>query len=231
MLIQDGYHRALVQGVVMANKRPLPANSLEELRLALHGARTIAQFQRAQCLWLRAALGLSAQQVATALGWKLQAVYNHQSRYLQRGAAALAGPGRGGRRHNVLNREQETKLLGRLRIMALPDHTVDFGTIHRAVEQAAGHPVDPSTVRRMLQRHRWTVLALAVSPWSPIPPSAAKDFRSAVAEGRGESFDDYTEIKQARTRNTVRYLPPNEAPPDGAPPPDAPGPTRQPQRA
>jgi transposase len=201
----------------MAKRRPLPGNSLVELKAALQRARTKAQFQRVQCLWLRAALGLDARQVATALGWGTSAVYNLQSDYLREGMAVLETPGRGGRRHNVLSRDQERQLLGRLRIMALPDQTVDFATIQQAVEQAAGRPVSTSTIRRILKRHHWSLHALAVSPWRQIPQSAVKDFRREVAAGRGESFDDFKELKTARTRNTARYRPPDDAPPSGRP--------------
>jgi transposase len=190
----------------MAKPHPFPENSLEDLKAALKRARTKEQFQRVLCLWLRAALGLNAQQVATALGWSVQAVYNHQWRYLKRGQAALDTPGRGGRRHGVLPRDEENALLTRLRIMALPDDTVDFATIRQAVEQAVGRPVNSWTVRRMLERHHWEVHALAVSPRKHITRQAADRWRREV------TADSY-EIKEAPNRNAVRYVPPQDSPP------------------
>jgi hypothetical protein len=47
----------------------LPEGPLERLALDLKPAKTKAGFQRVQCLWLRASLQLSADQVATAIGW------------------------------------------------------------------------------------------------------------------------------------------------------------------
>jgi len=52
----------------MRPPRSLPEGSVERLERALRGARSKPEFQRVQCVWLRAALGLNANQVAQALG-------------------------------------------------------------------------------------------------------------------------------------------------------------------
>jgi transposase len=186
---------------IVANIRRFPENSVEELRAALERARTKEQFQRVQCLWLRAALGLSAQQVATALGWTLCAVYKHQWRYLKKGAAMLEAERRGGRRYSVFSRRKEKALLDGLRIEAWPDQTIDFSTVHRAVEEAAGRPVHTWTVRRMLDRHHWRLHALAIGPWRPIPQSAVDAFRKHHA----------AELPDSLTGGAVRYLVPQDS--------------------
>jgi len=52
----------------MRPPRPFPEGSVERLAQALRGAQSKVEFQRVQCVWLRAALGLNANQVAQALG-------------------------------------------------------------------------------------------------------------------------------------------------------------------
>src|SRR5215469_7106579 len=47
---------------------PLPEGSIEKLRLALKTTRTKGQYQKALCLWMRAALRMNADQIAVALG-------------------------------------------------------------------------------------------------------------------------------------------------------------------
>ena len=49
----------------MRPARSIPEGSVERLEQALRGARSKAKFQRVQCVWLRAALGLNANQYWT----------------------------------------------------------------------------------------------------------------------------------------------------------------------
>ena len=50
--------------------KPIPEKAVARLGTALQKAKTKAEYQRVQCLWLRAALGLSSAQVAQAIGWR-----------------------------------------------------------------------------------------------------------------------------------------------------------------
>jgi transposase len=149
----------------------------EELKAALLRARTKGQFQRAQCLWLRVALRLDAREVATALGWSVYAVRNLQSRYIRDGMAVLEGPGRGGRRRGLLTWNQEKALLQRLRRMTFRGHTLEFQLIHEAVEEAVGRTVSPNMVRRLLERHHWSVHAIVV-PTTDRPPGEKVPLRT-----------------------------------------------------
>src|ERR1035441_9722440 len=95
----------------MRPPRSLPEGSVERLEQALRGARSKAEFQRVQCVWLRAALGLNANQVAQALGWPPPSVRRLQAQVLQQGEGFLERRERGGRRHQNLTREEEARLL------------------------------------------------------------------------------------------------------------------------
>ena len=135
--------------------RPYPEHALEEAQAALKQARTADQLRRAQCVWMRLSLGMNAFQIAKAVGWSVWSVRGVQSAYRRKGAKAFEGPGRGGRRYEVLTRDAETDLLNRLRAEAWPNIVLEFRDIHQAVERAAGRTVAPSTVHRMLTRHGW----------------------------------------------------------------------------
>lgn len=60
---------------------------------------------------VRAALGLSSEEVARAVGWNPASVRRVQAAYLKEGVAALCTVGRGGRRHENLSLEEEKALL------------------------------------------------------------------------------------------------------------------------
>ena len=154
----------------MPAPRPFPEGSKEKLRAALQRSKTKAQFQTVQCLWLRAALGLNSGQVAIAVGWTAGAVRKLQSQYLQKGEAALEGPGRGGRRRQLLGLHGEYNLLRRLRKEAWPSGVLEFRTIQAAVEKAVGRELPPSTVNKILERHGWRRQALVTIPWHKLPP-------------------------------------------------------------
>jgi transposase len=73
--------------------------------------RTSAEYRRVECVWLRAALGLSAAQIATVLGWQVSSVYDLHWRYRREGVPALQGPGQGGRHCQNLSLAEEQELL------------------------------------------------------------------------------------------------------------------------
>ncbi len=58
----------------MRTPRPLPEGAAERLATLLKEAKSKAEYQRIQCVWLRAALGLRATQIAAALGWQVGSV-------------------------------------------------------------------------------------------------------------------------------------------------------------
>ena len=80
----------------MRPPQPFPDGSVERIEQALRGAQSKAEFQRVQCMWLRAALGLNANQVAQALGWRPTSVRRLQAQFLRQGEGFWECPERGG---------------------------------------------------------------------------------------------------------------------------------------
>jgi transposase len=129
------------------------------LNQALKQAKSKAEFQRIQCLWLRASLGLNADQVATALGWQPTSVRRLQAQYLKEGEQVLRAGGRGGRRNQNLTIEQERQLLTRFSTQAKEAGMLEVSQIKRAYQEIIGHSVPKSTVNRMLARQGWRKIA------------------------------------------------------------------------
>jgi Winged helix-turn helix len=142
----------------MRPPQPLPETVLKELAALLKQGKDKTTYQRVQCVWLRAALELSAPPVAQALGWWLSAVHHGQARSLRHGSAALLGSGRGGPAHAHLSVAQEQELLADFAVPAAPGGVVEAGPVRMADEAAVGHTVPQSTVYRLLNRHGWRKL-------------------------------------------------------------------------
>jgi transposase len=139
----------------MRTPKPLPEGAYEKLAMDLELAKTKGEFQRVQCLWLRASLGLSATQVATAIGWHVGSVRKLQARYLREGEAVLKGTGRGGRYYQNLTLEEERQLLQEFLAQSERGGILEVSRIKAAYEQILGRKVPKSTVYRMLARHGW----------------------------------------------------------------------------
>lgn len=139
----------------MRKPKELPEGALESLAKGLKQAKTKAEFQSVQCLWLRASLGLAADQVATAIGWHPNSVRKLQARYFKEGEAALRRGGRGGRYYQNLTLQDERQLLQEFLVKSERGGILEVSRVKAAYEKALGRKVPKSTVYRMLARHGW----------------------------------------------------------------------------
>lgn len=121
----------------------------------LKSAESHAQYQRIQCVLIRATLGSSAAEIAQLLGWATATVHVIHSRWAKEGDAIFELKGRGGRYHQYLSPEQERELLAPFIKRAEAGGMLKVEEIQRAYEAQAGKQVAPSTVYRMLDRHGW----------------------------------------------------------------------------
>jgi transposase len=97
----------------------------------------------------------SAAEIARHCGVSKATVHAVISRYNRLGVAAIETPGRGGRRRQYLTLEEEQDFLAPFFAQAERGETTTVGQIWQAFEQRVGHPVDDSTVYRLLDRHGW----------------------------------------------------------------------------
>lgn len=139
----------------MRPPRPITEQGIQEIQNTLQKTSSKADYQRVQCVWLRACLGLSVEQIALAIGWKSATVRQVHSIFLRKGAPALLGKKRGGPYHQNLDKAEEQVLLERFRPLAEQGGMLLVHEVKAAYEIRVCHPVPYSTIYRMLARHGW----------------------------------------------------------------------------
>ena len=139
----------------MRKPKELPEGALERLGMNLKQAKTKAEFQSVQCLWLRASLKLSAEPGGHRHRLAPNSVRKLQARYFKEGEAALKRGGKGGRYFQNLTLEEERQLLQEFLAQAERGGILEVSRVKAAYEQALGRKVPKSTVYRMLARHGW----------------------------------------------------------------------------
>jgi transposase len=143
----------------MRTPRPIDEKAKGKVAQLLRQTKSKSDFQRVQCVWLRARLGLSSEAIAQAVGWSPGRVRQIWSRYFTQGEGALLGVGRGGRFHENLTRAEEADLLAALLPTAQAGGVLVVSEIQARYEQRLGRPVPKSTIYRMLARHGWRKIA------------------------------------------------------------------------
>jgi len=167
----------------MAAQYAFPEGAAERLAPLLPQIKTKAVYQRFQCVWLRASLGLSAPQIAQALGWKPQSVRQLHSDYAHAGEAVLWGKPKGGRRHAHFTVEQELVLLAPFLEQAQAGGVLVVAPVPAAYEKALGRSVHPSVVYRALHRPGWRKIVPR-----PRHPKASEEVREAFQKSYRRSF-------------------------------------------
>ena len=135
----------------------IPGDKPTITRLAdrLKRAKSHSEYQRIQCVLIRATLGSSAAAIAQLLGWSTATVHVLHSRWAKHGDAVFDVHARGGRRHQHLSAEQEAEVLAPFVDRAQAGGMLKVAEIQQAYEQRAGVAVAPSTIYRLLDRHGW----------------------------------------------------------------------------
>jgi transposase len=129
--------------------------TIERLAERLKRARSRPEYQRIQCVLIRATLGSSAAEIAQLLGWSTATVHVIHSRWAKEGEAIFELRGRGGRHHQHLSPDQEAQVLAPFVAQANAGGMLKVAEIQQAYEQRVGKSVAPSTVYRLLDRHGW----------------------------------------------------------------------------
>ena len=143
----------------MRPPKPISREEQESLRRLLKGSKTRADFQRVQCLWLRATCKMNSYQVAEAVGLTSGTVRQIQFRYFKAGESELIGVGRGGRHNENLSVEEEDRLLAGFEDKSKTGGILVASEVKAAYEKMVGHKVFKSTIYRMLARHGWRKIA------------------------------------------------------------------------
>ena len=111
----------------------------------LKQAESHTQYQRIQCVLIRATLGSSAAQIAQLLGWSTATVHVMHSRWAKEGESIFDVKRRGGRRHQHLTPEQEKELLAPFVQRAEAGGMLGVAEILPAYRERCGQEVARST--------------------------------------------------------------------------------------
>jgi hypothetical protein len=142
-------------GVSLKTQQFITDEAKESLRLLLKKIRNKADFQRIQCVWLRAELGFDSNLTARITGWSPGTVKRIWSNYLKNGEEALLGCGRGGRRRNYLSYQEEKNFLAPYFVRLASGKNILVAEIKQAYEDKIKKEVPKSTIYRLLTRHGW----------------------------------------------------------------------------
>jgi len=132
--------------------------TINRLAERLKRAQSHAEYQRIQCVLIRATLGSTAAEIAQLLGWSAARVHVMHSRWAKEGDALFELKGRGGRHRQHLSPEQEQALLAPFVERAQAGGVLTVADIQCAYQEQTGREVAPSTVYRLLERHGWRKL-------------------------------------------------------------------------
>jgi transposase len=163
--------------------------TVERLAERLKRAQSHSEYQRIQCVLIRATLGSTAAQIAQLLGWSVATVHVMHSRWAKEGEAIFDVRRRGGRRHQHLTLEQEQELLAPFVQRAHDGGMLTVAEIEQAYRECSGKDVARSTIYRLLERHGWRKVA-------PRPRHPKADVAAQVA------------FKKTSPRGTPRGLAP-----------------------
>lgn len=136
---------------LIVGDKPTVARLAERLKQA--GSHS--EYQRIQCVLIRATLGSSAAQIAELLGWSTATVHVLHSRWSKEGDAIFDVRQRGGRHRQHLSPEQEEQLLAPFVERAAAGGMLTVSEIQQAYQKQVGKAVAASTVYRLLDRHGW----------------------------------------------------------------------------
>jgi transposase len=100
----------------------------------------------------------TAQEIARHCGVSKAMVHQVISTYNRLGVEAVETPGKGGRHHEYLTRQEEEHFLAPFFARAESGEIATSAEIQRAFEARVGHEVDDSTIYRLLNRHGWRKL-------------------------------------------------------------------------
>ena len=129
--------------------------TIESLAERLKKAKGRPEFQRIQCVLIRATLGSTAPEIARLLGWSTTTVHNIHSQWAKEGCAIFELKRKGGRRNQYLAVEEEVEFLRPFLAKAEAGGLLSATEIKAAFEARVGGAVAKSTIYRMLERQGW----------------------------------------------------------------------------
>ena len=158
----------------MRPQRQFSEEQKQEVLEALKQETDVSEYKRIQAVWLRMSMNLSAAKIAEILGMHKASIWKIHARFFKEGATIFKNAPKGGRRRENLTLAEERKLLEPFEKDAEKSGVLITSAIRRAYEKKVGRKVAPSTIYRMLERHKWR----KITP-RPSHPKASEENREA----------------------------------------------------
>jgi transposase len=130
----------------------------EEIRRRMLESADRQQFQRWQVIWL-ASKGLSAQCIGDFVGVSDGTVHQWIHHYNHQGPEWIILQGRGGRRHGLLDVEEERLFLEELNEEAQKGKIIVAFDFRERIEKKIGRKVSKDYLYDLLHRHGWRKVA------------------------------------------------------------------------
>lgn len=133
--------------------------TIDSLADRLKKAKGRPEYQRIQCVLIRATLGSTAFEIARLLGWAATTVHNIHSQWAKEGEAIFELKSKGGRRNQYLSTDEEAEFLRPFLAKAEAGGLLSATEVKAAFEARVGCAVAKSTIYRMLDRQGWRKVA------------------------------------------------------------------------
>lgn len=144
----------------MRPPKDFPAGTTQRMRVLLKQAKDMAEQRRIQAVLMRASDALPPAKIAELTGLSVHSVRIIHSRFLREGEASLINrPGRGGRRHALLDQAQADALVAAHAHDAAQGRVIVANVFKRDYERIVGHKVAVATVYRLLAKAGWRKVA------------------------------------------------------------------------
>ena len=155
----------------MARPRRIDSDLIGKAQEIAAVAKDLHTLRGAQAVLLPALLNATLEQTAALLGVSRATVPRLQNALRRRCSQPdVAEPARGGRRHELMTREEEREFLAPWADLARTGNLLVVSPLRAALSQKLGRTVRASVVYRLLERHGWR----KVAPDTRHPKSDAK---------------------------------------------------------
>ena len=125
------------------------------LRQLLSTTKKRSDYQRVQCVYLRAEMDMNAEMISKITQLKPGTVRKIWSAYIREGITSLFEKNRGGRRNYHLSKDEEMLFLEPFFRKATQSQPLNVKEIKDAYEAHINKEVPKSTIYRMLARNGW----------------------------------------------------------------------------
>lgn len=129
--------------------------SVDELAVRINRCKDGWHTRKLLVIWNASVDPRPAEKIAIHCGVASQTVHNWISTYNRFGLDALCGPGKGGRRNELMSPEEEKEFLTPFFERAKTGQIATVAEIEVALEEYVGHPIGHYTIYRFLDRNEW----------------------------------------------------------------------------